>query len=647
MNEDLKFPGSYEELKIVLGTVCTAQSGSWTPMQPNLCQFRRKDGGILNWYPTTGKIQIQGKENLKADFKKAVSAALVNAMFEDIFKPNASGQEIAKDITAPEEINNSPDDLDAFLGIASIEKPQHNNSSGVKQLPPTKASEICQTIDKSLKITLPTSDLVIALVGAVGTRFDDVVGILKERLEKHFKYDVGEIRISREVIPQIIDTQSVSRNDYDTIVMYMNSGNAARAKTNDNSILALGAASLIKERRKNTSNPRKAFIINSLKNPDEVHRLREIYSDGFFLISIHADEEDRKVYLTDNKNLTPEQAQDLIDRDYGEDAVSGQKTSDTFHLADFFVHLDNNIAKNSNSLWRIIDLIFGSPILTPTFDEYAMFMAFSASLRSADLSRQVGAVVARDFQILATGANDCPQRGGGLYWPTHDETSNDIKDFPNGRDYTRKADSNKKEQEKIINSIIEAAIKGNLAKNEDRKTWEGILRKSQIKDLIEYGRVVHAEMEALLCCARNNITSQGATLYCTTFPCHNCAKHIIAAGIRKVVYIEPYPKSKALEFHSEAITIDKEKAEREELIYFEPFVGIGPRKFFDLFSMNYSSGYKLQRKDKNGNVVEFVRENATMRTPLMPCSYTELENKASERFNGLKTKMTTDSSSKK
>lgn len=39
----------------------------------------------------------------------------------------------------------------------------------------------------------------------------------------------------------------------------------------------------------------------------------------------------------------------------------------------------------------------------------------------------------------------------------------------------------------------------------------------------------------------------------TTFPCHYCARHIVAAGIYEVQYIEPYPKSKALQLHADAI----------------------------------------------------------------------------------------------
>lgn len=64
-----------------------------------------------------------------------------------------------------------------------------------------------------------------------------------------------------------------------------------------------------------------------------------------------------------------------------------------------------------------------------------------------------------------------------------------------------------------------------------------ILKESKIKKITEYGRVVHAEMDALLSCSRSNISTQGATLFVTTFPCHNCAKHIISAGIEKVVLL--------------------------------------------------------------------------------------------------------------
>ena len=78
-----------------------------------------------------------------------------------------------------------------------------------------------------------------------------------------------------------------------------------------------------------------------------------------------------------------------------------------------------------------------------------------------------------------------------------------------------------------------------------------MLKDSQIMDIIEFGRMIHAEMLAISDAARLGRATEDATLYCTTFPCHLCAKHIVAAGIDRVVFLEPYPKSYAQKLHSE------------------------------------------------------------------------------------------------
>lgn len=51
---------------------------------------------------------------------------------------------------------------------------------------------------------------------------------------------------------------------------------------------------------------------------------------------------------------------------------------------------------------------------------------------------------------------------------------------------------------------------------------------------------IHAEMNAVLWAARQGQKIEWGTLYCTLEPCLNCAKHIVAAGIVKIVYIEKY-----------------------------------------------------------------------------------------------------------
>jgi dCMP deaminase len=57
----------------------------------------------------------------------------------------------------------------------------------------------------------------------------------------------------------------------------------------------------------------------------------------------------------------------------------------------------------------------------------------------------------------------------------------------------------------------------------------------------ELCRGLHAEQNALIQAAKFGFSVDGATLYCTTFPCVICAKMLINAGIIRIVYSEGYP----------------------------------------------------------------------------------------------------------
>lgn len=116
----------------------------------------------------------------------------------------------------------------------------------------------------------------------------------------------------------------------------------------------------------------------------------------------------------------------------------------------------------------------------------------------------------------------------------------------------------------------------------------------------------------------------------TTFPCHNCAKHIIAAGVEKVVYIEPYPKSKAIEFYPEEISTDP--GDFGKKLVFVPFSGVGPRRYIDLFAMTSSKWGKKKRKNDDGMVFEWKRENANLRNPMRPLTYLDYEKAAYVSF---------------
>ncbi|MBK8206961.1 MAG: cytidine deaminase [Planctomycetes bacterium] len=485
------------------------------------------------------------------------------------------------------------------------------------------------------------TELVIGLVSTVGTESRKVGKVIEDYL-KNLSYEVQQIHISTDVIP-IVNAKVAKGfpDEFTRIKKLMDAGNQARKKSGDYSVLALGAITIIGLNHKNKQKPtepkpasRRAYIVSSLKHPDEVRRFREVYPHGFYLIGIHSDRERRLQYLTKEKQIPATLAEVLIERDYNEDLRHGQRVSETFHLSDFFVRLEADDDTVKNSIWRLLEVLFGHPNRTPTFDEYAMFMAYSSSLKSADLSRQVGAVIAKDFDLLATGANECPASGGGTYWPQYDGDTKGIRDFMRGRDYTRGEDSNKVEQRKIVLSIVEAGANKGL----DRRKLKSLVENSQIKDLTEYGRVVHAEMDALLTCARRGTSSVGATLYCTTFPCHNCAKHIVASGIKRVVFIEPYEKSKAAEFHDDSILLGFDGGNGK--VRFEPFVGVGPGKYFDLYSMTLSRGWKMTRKNDDGTAAQWKENTADARIQMLPESYLQLERKAAAQFSKHRKKLT-------
>ena len=489
------------------------------------------------------------------------------------------------------------------------------------------------------------AELVIGLIAAVGTEVSLVVSILEQELSRA-GYETVHIKVSSDVIPNLQTVDIGGGTEYERIDRLMTAGNQAReaasAKSKNenvgNAILAYGAAAQIFAKRKTQTDgkyipfTKTAFIIDSLKRPEEVETLRRVYPQGFILIGVDSARSRRFDHLTETLQMSKTNAERLMSRDENEaKETHGQRVSKSFHLADFFLKLTNSDALK-HEVRRMVELLFGCPTHTPTFDEFAMFLAFSAALRSADLSRQVGAVVACDNQIIGTGANDSPRAGGGLYWPTRNEKG-EFQDEARGRDYKRGGDSNREEQVRIINDIVSRAEEFDL----DKQSVRDLLERSRIRDLTEFGRVVHAEMEAILSCGRRGISTVGAEIFCTTFPCHNCAKHIIDAGITRVVYIEPYAKSKALEFHDDSIIPpDEEHSQNDIRVSFEPFSGIGPRRFYDLFSMHLSSGYDLNRKDNHtGKAIDWNIQNAPLRLSMRPTSYIDLEMQASHHFNDM------------
>jgi len=249
-----------------------------------------------------------------------------------------------------------------------------------------------------------------------------------------------------------------------------------------------------------------------------------------------------------------------------------------------------------------------------------MYTAAGASLRSIDLSRQVGAAIFSETgEVVSLGCNEVPKAFGGTYWC--DDGPDTHRDFEEG------VDANQIQKTVIIRDLLERLEKlGFLNKSLFKKLskpneFREFLNSPEIKDskamdIIEFGRMIHAEMGAVTDAARRGSSVKNTVMYCTTFPCHVCAKHIVASGIKRVVFLEPYPKSYAKKLHSDSITF--EHTESDKKVLFEPFLGISPRRYRDIFE-------KGKRKDGTGRADDWIAGSPAPRIDDKSAAYIEVE----------------------
>jgi dCMP deaminase len=136
----------------------------------------------------------------------------------------------------------------------------------------------------------------------------------------------------------------------------------------------------------------------------------------------------------------------------------------------------------------------------PSWEEYFMDIARLVARRSTCLRRQVGALLVKEKNILATGYNGTPS------------------------------------------GITHCAEAGCLRQQLNVPSGERH----------ELCRGLHAEQNAIIQAAKHGVNIAGATLYCTNSPCSICSKMLINAGIARIVYLEGYPDALAQEMLREA-----------------------------------------------------------------------------------------------
>ncbi len=463
-------------------------------------------------------------------------------------------------------------------------------------------------------------ELVFGIVGHVGSGTSTIankLGLILKNQTVNGKTQEVVILKARDVIESWAKTRAKQLPSSDTPKMkaveaMQDLGDSMREE-GDHAAVALGLIHQVREQRarlqqmdleKDTpvipDGTPKAYILDSLRHPAEVNLLRRVYGDAFVLVGVVCDGDTRASRISRKyRDAGLDAAEAFMQRDAKASQKHGQRVSDAFHLSDFFINntasqfLEDDAAKPNRNwsipddLERLIRLVTHDKIERPRSEETAMYAAGGAAMRSACLSRQVGAAVLdKHGNVVATGTNEVPKAGGGVYGESLGENTHDHRCF-----ISRKSCSNTLEQIRIAQDLVQD-LKEVLKDDVLDEILIRMIRASRIGELLEFSRAVHAEMDALLEAGRKGISTVGTRVFVTTFPCHYCARHLVSAGVDEVQFIEPYPKSKAFSLHGDSIQNELSSDDWSppsaggERVLFRPFTGVAPRMYRRAFQKN-------------------------------------------------------------
>lgn len=466
-------------------------------------------------------------------------------------------------------------------------------------------------------------EIVIGLVAPIGVDLDNIQEKLRILFENN-SYHVEEIELSsllKNNTPDNTSEREISEPNHRSLFRKkINYCNEVRKQYGNHSLTQIVFRELKKLRDKNENNEKNiVFLVRQLKRPEEVLFMRDTLGRAFFCLGINAPKEirrenlERKIkqqsYIVLEQVLIEREAAELIAIDQYETNDYGQCIQDTFPLCDYFLNVNNNLDIYLNHFYKII---FHDSTNHPFPEETYMAMAYITALRSSSLMRQVGAlIVDENDMIVSTGYNEIPKTGGGF----EDHTTSPHKD-----NYNHKINSNNVIKEENIMELLKFIFKDDEYTEKDINTKYDEIKNNKslaINNTIEFHKDLHAENGAIIQSARFGRSTKNCTMYVTTFPCHLCTKNIIGAGIKKVIYIEPYPKSKAKDLFDTNIMIHSSNPPTN-IIHFEPYSGIAPRHYleaFDNFKLiwdenNYVKINDLPIDNKKIKNIKFIRDSS-------------------------------------
>jgi dCMP deaminase len=168
---------------------------------------------------------------------------------------------------------------------------------------------------------------------------------------------------------------------------------------------------------------------------------------------------------------------------------STMQLNNCLDLADYKIENNGTFEELKQKLEKIFqEISVKEKYVRPTWDEYFMKITTVVAERATCLRHDIGAIIVKDKRIISTGYNGAAKGA-------------------------------------------EDCLKLGCRKDE-LSLASGMCS--------EDCRAIHAEQNAIIQAALHGVSTEGATLYCTTIPCRMCAKEIVNAGIKRVVTYSDY-----------------------------------------------------------------------------------------------------------
>ncbi|KLD98058.1 deaminase [Aliarcobacter butzleri] len=301
------------------------------------------------------------------------------------------------------------------------------------------------------------------------------------------------------------------------------------------------------------------IVIDAFRNPFEAMYFKERYA-AFYLFSINAEQRHVEDRLARGLKMSIDQIKQQDDKENPSDTVDSAENfvsqnikaciqKSDVHIANNGMYGNSNYHELYGQIIKYISLIQHPGLITPSLDEKMMQVAHTAKLNSACLSRQVGASITNEYGSLkAIGWNSVADGQTPCLLRSKDEIlrgteSKSFSIYEKGEKFKKaiiefypKIESEDlvgRNQSFCFSEIHNKQIMAEKNQNTDACKCD----KNQV-----HTRSLHAEENAFLQISKYGGEGiKNGTLYSTASPCELCSKKAYQLGIKRVVYIDPYP----------------------------------------------------------------------------------------------------------